>query len=1157
MRNKDMKICSPFGSSRKPEEQLPPLDVPKFKWWRCDKCLQEIGANHESVGDESDDAFVHTSSTTVVAHICSELEYMFDSQKGDKSKEIMDDAADTSDNEVISSRKRNKSICNVVGNKTVKAVNSLGDGTESQGVRIEEIGNLATKVIVPKKCSTREIETNSPVANLLNNGTNTEPIPSNDGQRTASDQMEVLGSKEKVLNTSNVKSHGLPSLGVRKATVTPKESDANLAKNSLCDLHKDIANDVPRRRRTPKVQLIADLLSGKDNLERSCTRTMPMVPSKPDTVAAPKDKVSLREDVGRGIKISQKKKNTSQEDVCRSGMNLYGNMAKTLKTFNENQKAERSSVEIEVTDSHLEENGSEREQHLQSGSKSVKVKYRSGKDSGVSRKKHKQAQVVSGYSIQMPLEGENSGLGTTGHHANILFQSSHISTNTGKVEHHLRNNDESLHEKERDSSLNRNSNKFLEVKHASSHMNVSPIKNLQRESLSNEKDVVQIPIGVGIVMTSQSEKGLPFKEKLDQSLRNIRNAQKHVEYDSFQRKSITNCPLTLQKDNMSCDPLRSNVFEPGQSLGQGVNSVVRQSNLFEIGQYSKQGVNLYVRPPNVAETDQYSREGVGPLVNVAEVDQYSRKGVNSLVNMTEIDQDSRKRLNPLVRQPNIVETTPHSRKGLNPLVRQPNVIKTGQYLQKGVQSQLRQTDLSKSGQPLRKTVTDLNQWQGIESSLNPLHWGNLQIQNPMETPCSSIKINLNEVQGYSYVTKPQQNQWPNTIMEKGPSDYVRPMGVVEMLNRNPHEGIHSQTQSNQRIETNENGVHAWLNPGSTTFHPVYANDVGGLRDSTPHLSNVKVNNAEIIQVREQLFRLFNSSTESQQKLSNRVQISAPVPTRWGLQHGKGSNLVWFPSTQSIFLGHDNLKNDVNQKNHKLILGQSSGSHQKRRTISDIKSSTVDLKSWNEWSQTSKKAVGKEHSNKAMGSFNPYSSGGMPEIQSLKLQERPFAPCNNHPPIHMDGKQSIFNGSFFPHHQLMKESSSVHMGGFTAVQSSQQYVPYFNDQVSLGQEKKRKLQQPTSSSGLLCTTSKEEPGRFIGGASSSKVVPLQDDNISKSLYVGGPIAALPISTIPKNDPPCLFNQNPADIVKVDDERYLRSVEDQRIRDKSSLRENLEL
>ncbi|MCD7467896.1 hypothetical protein HAX54_005592 [Datura stramonium] len=577
MRNKDMKICSPFGSSSNLEEQLPPLDVLIFKWWHCDKCLQEIGADHESAGDGIGDAPIHISSTTDVAYALSDL------RKGDKSKEIMNDATDTSDNEVISSWKRNKPICNVVENKTVKAVNSLGDGTRSQGVRIEEIGSPATKVIVSKQFSTREIETNSPelkmvllllkkAANLLNISPNTEPIPLNDGQRIASYQIEVLGSKEKVLNMNNTNLGGLPSVGSRKGTGTSKRSDANLAENSLCDLHEDIANDLPRRRKTPKVRLMADLLSGKDNLERSCGSNMPMMPSKSNTFVTPKDKASLLEDIGRGMKISQKKRNTTQEDCCRSGMNLDGKMAKILKAFNQNKNNERRSMEIEVTDSHQRENGSDREQRLQSGSKSVKMKHINGKESGVSIKKHKQDQVVGGYSIQMPLEGRNNGLGTNRHGANILLQSSHNSTSTEKIEHHLRKYSKSFHGKERDSGLNWNSNKLLEVEHAFSHINVSPDKNLQRESLSNGKDIIQMSISMGMVMTSQLEE-LSFKKKLDRSLNNFKDAQKHVENDTVQSKSTINCPLTLQKDNT----VRSNMFELGQS-GKGVNSIVRQSN---------------------------------------------------------------------------------------------------------------------------------------------------------------------------------------------------------------------------------------------------------------------------------------------------------------------------------------------------------------------------------------------------------------------------------------------------------------------------------------------------------------------------------------------------------------------------------------------------
>ncbi|KAL6957399.1 hypothetical protein U1Q18_021760 [Sarracenia purpurea var. burkii] len=50
MRKKDMSICWPFafkGNQNKSEEQtgmLPPLHVAKFRWWRCQNCLQEIDA---------------------------------------------------------------------------------------------------------------------------------------------------------------------------------------------------------------------------------------------------------------------------------------------------------------------------------------------------------------------------------------------------------------------------------------------------------------------------------------------------------------------------------------------------------------------------------------------------------------------------------------------------------------------------------------------------------------------------------------------------------------------------------------------------------------------------------------------------------------------------------------------------------------------------------------------------------------------------------------------------------------------------------------------------------------------------------------------------------------------------------------------------------
>lgn len=158
------------------------------------------------------------------------------------------------------------------------------------------------------------------------------------------------------------------------------------------------------------------------------------------------------------------------------------------------------------------------------------------------------------------MKGKNYGLSTNGSDANILIQTSYACPSIEKVQRQLRNNNELLHEKEGGPSLS----KYLEVRQATSHMNVAPNKNFQRGSLSKGKNFVQVPIGIEMV-TSQPEKELSFKEKLHQTLRRFRGAQKHVENDIIQRKGTTNFPLNLHKEKKSCDPLRSNVVELGQS----------------------------------------------------------------------------------------------------------------------------------------------------------------------------------------------------------------------------------------------------------------------------------------------------------------------------------------------------------------------------------------------------------------------------------------------------------------------------------------------------------------------------------------------------------------------------------------------------------------
>lgn len=78
-------------------------------------------------------------------------------------------------------------------------------------------------------------------------------------------------------------------------------------------------------------------------------------------------------------------------------------------------------------------------------------------------------QIVCGYSLQIPSKGKNNDHGTNGSRANILIQPSHASPSIEKVEHHLRNNNISLH-------IN-NDFEFPQDRHASSHMHMVPGKN--------------------------------------------------------------------------------------------------------------------------------------------------------------------------------------------------------------------------------------------------------------------------------------------------------------------------------------------------------------------------------------------------------------------------------------------------------------------------------------------------------------------------------------------------------------------------------------------------------------------------------------------------------------------------------------------------------
>ncbi|XP_060208082.1 uncharacterized protein LOC132635637 isoform X1 [Lycium barbarum] len=113
-----------------------------------------------------------------------------------------------------------------------------------------------------------------------------------------------------------------------------------------------------------------------------------------------------------------------------------------------------------------------------------------------------------------------------------------------------------------------------------------------------------------------------------------------------------------------------------------------------------------------------------------------------------------------------------------------------------------------------------------------------------------------------------------------------------------------------------------------------------------------VKSTEMAHVQEMQSKLFGASTQILQRPSTGVQVSAPVPTRWGLQHAEGPKPIWFPAAQNISFGHNS---------HKMVHGQASGLVQKGRTISDIKTLESNIQTRQEIHSIAPKAWGHQTS----------------------------------------------------------------------------------------------------------------------------------------------------------------------------------------------------
>ncbi|XP_060169393.1 protein EMBRYONIC FLOWER 1-like isoform X1 [Lycium barbarum] len=1056
MRKKDRKICSPFTSISDDrsisEEQLPPLSVPKSRWWRCKNCIHEIGT--ECAGEEieilspscrSRLTSTNMASTSATTNALLEMKHESTSRKGDRNKAVIDDSPNTSGYDDFLCNLY-KGRCTLVEEKTVTAGNRTGSGS----VRNEEIRYPTIEVAKSKHCSSQEIDRKSPAANLSNSDSTLSGgkiVPHGNLYTSADDVSADIGAEttargspnDKSLETSKTKLSRLPSIELTDHNETSSGSDTILSKNRQSGLHNDIPNDVPRRK-TRKVRLLTDILGGQVNLEtshakadrnslshakadRNSSSTTTVVPSEPEPVGTPKDK-----------RYCQKKRKMSQEvDSNLSEMGIQCNVAKRVRSFNGG--AERSSMVIEIADSRSDEKESE-EEGIPNGTKGLRIKHRNG----VNKKRNKQLRP------EMPWQDttmENSG--SKGYGA-VNMQYSSMSE---KFEPHL-SSYQSLVGKDRDSDLCWKSSKFPEVGRVPSTL-MHPDNNFPGECSTRRKNLLPVTTDIEMV-TFQPAHELSAKVRLDLSLNSFRDSDKHAEND------MTNWPFILRKGNTSSDPQRKD------------NTLVRQSNVPESSHSSRKGV-IYDLNQGVPQTS--------------------------------------------------------------------------------------------------------SMWQDIQNSPILLQKGNLHIPETMEMPHRHNKENLNDFLEHSDVIKHHKYQHSEKTLERGLSDDI-PMEIVELMAKNQYERGLTDTRTKSMIERtdsfarpyteiHESEAVTWSRPGVTSFRPGNANlktDIGTSRGSSLQNSHVKRN---YLGMERPPTKIFGTFPQTQQKFSSGGQGSPSVHIRPGLQRGEEAKPVWFPPGQNMPLGLGIPQKSIRQPNDKMI--------QKGRTISDIKCGDVRMQ--NEPHLFFQKSGNADLNVKGTGSLDPYCNETIPAMQLLslmdrrmpsnppfnldanKLLEKPFSPCSYHPRFHMDGKQSILNGSYLSH-QHLKESPGVHPGG------------YYADQISFksrGQEKSRKSYAPSrcggsklerfaSSSGLLsmardsCPEKNEQNGTL--GTSSSRVLPQQDRNTSKFFDLEG-YRAVPIKSNCESYI-CSLNQNPAEF-SVPDERnpFTRTIKDPRIGKKSSSRE----
>ncbi|KAF9681123.1 hypothetical protein SADUNF_Sadunf06G0192800 [Salix dunnii] len=603
IRKRDWKICWPFvsdGDSNNYEQQaclLPPLHVPKFRFWRCQNCVWEVDAKGtaNSHGTSLKSCSTGFKSTKVCSHapihdddalLPSDVQGAANQEtpEGRQADAIASLTNTSNCHHSLSIDKNERKTKDANGSGIGKSVDSEDNlkqenhrlacvETEVVSSPIQKTDHTDKIVAFKSKCINlcepgcghHEVVAAEFARNLncmINNST--EVCES--GKETSIDEQykEIIacgasgeaGNIDDGALTADKDPWSRPTLELDGYDDPSSESTDIMVDNNSQDVHHENSSGL-HRRRAQKVRLLTELLCENEDgdtdnkTQYSLPRAFPDAPAGADKVPVLQGEVATQGKVRRGLGQNRKRKSLQDEDSRPSEMRYINKVCKEVRNL------QRDGKTAELSGGSESEEDAFRRMGLQTGMKNQWPKNKVDRSLVVNKKKNKKALIFDEcFSSELSPEKAPTEIGEKiGHDSkatavdDVLTKSAHNAFTGREMDFFP------LHSSQMEKNVNDFKKKGKMLLFEDYQVSPTPWNHgILREGPVIGKDVGTIHTGpVPVPVPFHSTKNTYLEKGLDLSLNSYRTAQsydgKHISPVENRRSSLFTCKEGTSKNH--------------------------------------------------------------------------------------------------------------------------------------------------------------------------------------------------------------------------------------------------------------------------------------------------------------------------------------------------------------------------------------------------------------------------------------------------------------------------------------------------------------------------------------------------------------------------------------------------------------------------------